>query len=157
MAEKKKNSGQFTSRNRPPPRGKAFKTKLIEAIRRRALLEVASNASAAKVEEQFLAHVAERAFDKDDFSSATLLKELLSKSYASIKPTLPEVEFEFDTSKSAADQVAMIISASAQGKIPPDVAAVFVGVVKSAVDIQAATDLKDRIAEIERVLGVQRQ
>lgn len=147
-----KSDTQFSSTNQPGGRGKAFKTKLIESIKREALLDCTEHTSAAKVEERFLAHMAKRAFNPEDQASSTLLKELLSKSYASMKATMPEVEFNFDERSTPAEQVSMVMKAASQGDLPPDVAATFVGAIKASVDIEAVTDLKARIEKLEEML-----
>ncbi len=148
------NSGQFGKNRKPPGRGKSFKTKLLETIRDESLVELRSNASNDAVEKAYLKHFATRAFDDSDPNSATLLKELLSKSYPSMKAVMPEYEFEFDVAESPTDQVGQIIKAASEGQIPPDVAGIFLSAIKNAADIELATDIKARITEIEKKLGI---
>lgn len=144
---------KFSSENQPNTRGKSFKTKLIDAIQRESLLEAKEGESQEKTEERFLSHMAKRAFDPDDQASATLLKELLSKSYASLKSTLPTIEFDFDATKTPAEQVTQLMDAASQGILPPDVAITFVHAIKAAVDIEESTDLRKRIEELERIMN----
>ena len=136
-------------------RGKSFKTKILEVIQAESLLDVCENADKNTVERAYLKHIAKRAFDKDDQASPTLLKELLSKSYAGLKATLPTLEFDFDKDSTPAQQVNQILHASSTGIIPPDVAAIFIQSIKNAVDIEQATDLKERIEALEKMLNAQ--
>lgn len=133
-----------------PARGKAFKTKLLEAVEKGALLTIAEGQS---YEEAYLSHIATRAFDKKDKGSAILLKEIFGKSYPSMKPTYPAVEFDFDPETSPANQVGQILDAASKGFLPPDIARTFIDAIKSAVDIESATDLKNRIEAIEELLN----
>jgi len=144
---------QWTKDNRPPRgRGKSFKSKLLDAIQRDSLLDAEEGEDPAKTEERFISHMAERAFDASDNASATLLKELLSKSYSSLKQTLPTLEFEFDAKSSPSQQVMQLMEAASKGEIAPDIAVTFVNAVKAAVEIEQATDLKTRIEQLEKLL-----
>ena len=144
---------QFTKENQPKGRGRSFKAKLIETIRQESLLETSPGSSPETVEQAFLSHISKRAFDKDDQASPTLLKELLSKAYSSLKATMPVVQFTFDANGTPAEQVTQLMEAASNGVLPPDVAATFVHAVKAAVDIEAATDLKHRIEQLEEMLN----
>jgi hypothetical protein len=148
------NSGQFSKENPSAnTRGKTFLTKLLETVKNESLLGVGSNASKETCEQAYLKHLAVRAFDVDDQGSATLLKSLLDKSYSSIKPTMPLVEFDYDHSHNPAEQVNQIIKAASEGQIAPDVAAIFLQAVKNAVDIEESTELKARIEKLEDALN----
>ena len=135
-------------------RGKSFKNKLLDTIRENALLEVGENATKQEVEKAYLKHVAERAFDREEQGSSVLLKELLNKSYPSIKAVMPEFTFDYEVTESPVDQVNQIILAASQGKIPPDVVIIFLQAVKAATDIEVATELKERIEKLEALLNV---
>lgn len=143
------NSGRFTSDNQPKGRGKSAKTKLWDAIREEALLDCSEKDDNVKVEARFLAHVVKRAVDSEDNASGTLLKTLMDKHYASVKATMPTVNFEFDPNETHANQAAQIMSAVASGDVPPDVASMFVGSIASMLKISEVTDLEDRIKALE--------
>jgi len=143
---------QFSKDYQPTKRGRSFKSKLMEAIKKECLNDCDDSTSDKTAEEKFLSHVAKRAFNPDDPASGTLIKELLAKSYASIKPTLEKVEFEFDATKPAHEQSAQILQAAANGDIPPDVATIFIQAVKSNIDIEESTELKERIEKLEKLL-----
>ena len=144
---------QFSSENQPSKRGRTFKTKLLETIRQESLLSLSKDASDKKAERVFLAHVAKRAFDDKDPSSNALLRELLNKSYASIKAVMPDVEFDYNVGDSPVEQVNQIILAASKGQVPPDVAAIFIQSLKHASDIEANTELKERIERLEAIIN----
>jgi hypothetical protein len=146
-------STSYSKDNPAPPRGKSFKNKILDVIKEESLLGVSNKDDKKEVERAYLKHIATRAFDSEDQSSATLLKELLNKSYAGLKATLPSIEFEFDETEKPHEQVSKIIKAASSGQIAPDVAGIFVQCVKNATDIEQATDLKDRIEALEAMLN----
>ena len=138
-----------------PPRGKAFKTKLLEAIREECLLgSVSHMSSKEEIERAYITHVAKRAFDDNDKDSAILLKELLSKSYPGMKSTLPTLEFDLPPNANPLEKANAFLDAVASGAMPPDVGALLVQAAKNMIDIEMATEMKARIAEIEASLGV---
>ena len=65
------------------------------------------------------------------------------------------VNFEFDKNASPAQQSIQVLDAAANGDIPPDVAQIFINAIKSNIDIEAATELKERIEKLEALLGTQ--
>ena len=69
-----------------------------------------------------------------------------------MKAQAPCVEFDFDDS-SPASQVASILRAAAGGEISPETALMFANSVKAVVDIEAATELKERIEKLEAMIN----
>lgn len=135
-------------------RGKAFKTLLFDAIRDQCLLDANDNSTKEEVERLYIGHIAARAFDKDDKDSGTLLKETLSKSYPGLKSTLPSIHFELPENATPLQKANAILDAVASGTIPPDVGAILVQAAKHTIDIEMATELKDRMDKIEESLGI---
>jgi hypothetical protein len=148
-----KSSTSFAPGHNIRPRGRSFKNKLLDTIRENALLDVPEGSNKEEAEKAYLKHLAERAFDREDQNSNTLLKELLNKTYAGIKPTLPLQEFDFSENSTPAEQVTEILKAASTGVIAPDVAAIFVQAIKSSVDIEQATDIKERLEALEVLLS----
>lgn len=153
MANSKPNKTTLKKGDNLPARGRSFKNKLLDTIAAQSLLDVKKNASKEVIEQAYLNHIAKRAFDSDDAASPTLLKTLLDKSYAGIKSTMPMFNFEFDADSKPMDQANQIIKASSEGKIPPDVAAIFVQCIKNCIEIEEYTDLKARIEKLEELLN----
>ena len=150
----KRNKGQFNSEREVKKRGKSFKTKLFDSIKKNALIGMTENSKLEEVEEAYLNHFAQRAFDNSDSSSGMLLKTLVDKSYPSIKPIMPNVDFEFDKSSKPMEQANQIITAASSGQIPADIAVIFVQCIKNCIEIEEYTDLKERIEKIEESLGL---
>lgn len=146
---------RFSEKNQPKnKRGKEFRTLMLDAIREQALIGLPKNASKERTEKAFLAHVAGRAFDPSDQASHILLKEFISKSYASIKPTMERVEFDLPEGSTVVEKVNAILLAVSKGEIPPDSAQMVISMAKDASVIEANEDLKSRIEAIEESLGL---
>lgn len=69
------------------------------------------------------------------------------------KATLPTFDFDFDTNSSPMEQAIQITKAASTGKIPPDIAAIFVQCIKNTIDIEEYTELKSRIEGLEKALS----
>ena len=149
-----KKDTQFSTDNQPKGRGKSFKTILLESIRAESQLDTNPESTKPEAEAAFIKHLSDRAFDKEDTASGTLLKELLSKAYGSIKATMPNMEFDFDEDGSPTQQASQVLKASADGIIPPDVAQIFISSIASMMKIDEVTELSRRLKEIEDLLGV---
>lgn len=145
---------QFTSDNQPKTRGRSFRTKLFDTIRNECLLDLPENSSKDTVENAFLKHLATKAFNEDDPQSTYLLRELLNKSYAGLKSTMPEIAFDLDEDSTPLQKANAILKAVSDGKIPPDVGALLVQSAKHTIDIEVGTELKERIEKIEESLGL---
>lgn len=147
---------KFNSTNQPKPekkkRGKALKTVLFEVMRKESMLGVAKNASNDIAQAAFVKHVAERAFNPDDPASPQILKEFLSKMYPGLKATLEKVEFDFPVDGTPTQKSLAVVEAISSGALPADVGQVVIGIIKDAVVIEESTDLKCRIAALEKAL-----
>ena len=137
-----KNKTTFSSNNQPVSRrGKAERTKILEALKR-----------SGKTEDDFYDHLVARALDSEDTFA---LREILNRFSPLKKSVLPDVEFEFDKLGSPTQQAAQILDATSSGVIPPDIALIFIQSIKSALDIEQATDLKERVDALEAMLNAQ--
>lgn len=150
MGTKNNNSGLFSSERQPKNRAtRPFKSRLVDVIQKEAMLLVGPDATRQVAEEAFITHLAERAFDRTDPASSILLKELVSRSYSSVKPAHEPVKFDLDLDASPVDQVKQLLVAASQGLLSPDVAVMFVGVIKAGIEIAEATDMKQRVEHLE--------
>ena len=144
----------FTSENQPEnrkKRGKSFKNKLLDVIREESMINVTPGASLETAEKAFIKTLARRAFSEDDAQGLTLLRELLSKSYPTLKSTMDTFTFDLKEDSTPAEKAAAILSAIAQGEIPPDVGSTLIQAAKNMIDIELATDLKERIEALEKL------
>lgn len=121
-------------------RGKAERTKILEALKRKGITE-----------EGFYDLLVERAIDPEDNFA---LKEVLSRFSPLKKAVLPDIEFDFNKAGTPVEQVGQILSAISEAKIPPDVGISIISAIKAAIDIEESTELKTRIAEIEKLIGL---
>lgn len=150
-----KSSTTFDKDNRPiRGRGKSFKSKLLDVIREESLIGATPKTSKEDAERIYLTHFAKRAFDVDDSASPTLSKELLNKSYPSLKSTMPLVEFDFNIESTPVQQANQILDAASKGLIPPDVAQVFITTIASMMRIEEITDISNRLSDIEKALKI---
>lgn len=141
MAKRGSKTTTFSKENQPAnKRGKTHRTRIIEALERQG-----------KTEEEFLDLLVIRSLDQDD---AFTMKELMGRMYPLSKAVMPMVEFEFTPDASASDKADQIIQAASDGKIPPDVAKMFVDALSSMIRIKELTEINDRIQEMERMMGL---
>jgi hypothetical protein len=149
----------FDENHQPPmenrkPRGKAKRTLILDAIKKKALIGMHEGATRAECEEAFFGHIASRAFNPEDKDSGTLLKFLGDKGWAGLKPTMEPVEFELDETATPAFQAAQVMKASSLGKIPPDVAGLYMTCIASMMKIEEVTTIKADIERIKEQLGI---
>lgn len=137
------NKGQFSAENQPKKRkgrGKSERTKWIEALQR-------NNES----EESFQDAVILQAMgDKNPIAMEHILKRISPIP----KPVAPTVEFEL-TATEPHEKAFQILDGIACSQIPPDIGNMLIQSIKSTVDIEEYTDLKQRIESLERKLGIE--
>lgn len=134
-----KTKTSFDGTQKRTSRGLSDRTKILNAMKR-----------AGKTENGFYDFLVSRALDVDDNFA---LKEVLARISPLKKAVMPSVEFDFDVNTSPASQVSQLLDAASKGEIPPDIASTFIQSVKAAVDIEEATDLKERIESLEKLLN----
>lgn len=142
---------KFSEEEQPKKRrGKSGRTLVLEGIK--AAIPECKDKDEAQT--HYFKHVAKRAFDPDDKDSSTLLKLLGDKAWASVKPSAALIEFDFPVNGTPTEKSLSIIDAIATGSIAPDIGQMMIGVIKDAVIIEEGTDLKIRIEELEKALGL---
>lgn len=148
----------FTADNQPDPekkkRGRSFRNLLLDAIRDSSLLDVKSNDSKEAIEQAFITHIAIRATDANDKDSASLLRELLGKSYPSLKSALAPIKFDLPEIATPIETADAIMKAVSDGFIPPDIGVMLIQAAKHSIDIEMATEVKERLAKIEEAMGL---
>ena len=141
----------FDTDNQPSKRrGKAFKTKLFEAMKAKSLLNSTPEMNVELVEQKFIEHLAYEAM-KTENPDIYLLKDLMNRSFPPLKATMDTFNFELDPDSSPSDKAQAILVATSMGDIPPDVGTMLIGAAKNALDIEALTELKDRIMKLEEM------
>lgn len=119
---------------------KTERTKILEALAR-----------AGTTEEGFYDQLIDRSKNPDD---TFMIKELITRMSPVPKAVAPLVEFKFPKDAPPGIQAAHVLDAVANGIIPSDIGSMFITSIKTMIDIDEYTALKDRIAEIESSLGI---
>lgn len=83
-----------------------------------------------------------------------LLTLVLNRIEPPLKAIAPMVDFNFDANAKPHNQANQILKAISSGKIPPDIGQMFIQSIKSMIDIEEYTSLKERIEQIEKSLGL---
>jgi 2-iminoacetate synthase ThiH len=131
-----KSSTTFSKSNQPATgRGKSERTKILEAMER-----------ASESEDSFYDLLMAKAFNPEDNFT---FKELLNRISPIPKSVSPMVEFDFDPKAKPHEQAMQALEAVAIGKIPADLAHMFVTSISSMLNIQEKTDFEERLKAIE--------
>ncbi|MAF43441.1 MAG: hypothetical protein CMI54_04630 [Parcubacteria group bacterium] len=140
-------------RKEMPSRGKSKKTLIMDALRKEALSGVSEGATNEEVETAWFSHLVKIAFNSEDKDSGLCLRLLTERGWSALKPSSECVRFEFDPSAEPHVQAGQVMDAVAQEIIPPDLGIAFVGGIKSMIEIEANTELKERIEKLEAMLN----
>ena len=144
---------KFSKSNQPKGRGKSKKTLILDALKQNGLINLRKNSSDEKAEMAFFGEIAKVAMNPEDTNRGMCLKLLCDKGWASVKPSGELVEFDFDVTKEPHEQAAQVMDAASRGFLPPDIANTFIQSIKSMIDIEEFTHLKERIEKLERALN----
>jgi len=145
MANKTPNKTTLKPGDNLPPRGKGKKSLMLEAIR-----------SVCGSEHEFLNQVITIGLGDPTNEVApnpTLLTLVLNRIEPPLKAIAPMVEFDFNSSAKPHEQATQILKAVANSQIAPDIGQMFIASIKSMIDIEEYTDLKERIERLEKALS----
>ena len=135
-----KSSTSFSKDKQPSRgRGKAQRTKLLEAMERMS-----------KTEEDFYDLLMQRAFNPEDQFG---LGEVLKRLHPIPKQVAPVIEFDLDPKAKPHVKAQQTLDAISSGIIPPDIGSMIIQSIKSFVDIEEYTDLKERIEKLEAIIN----
>lgn len=141
-----------------PPRGKGKKSLMLKAIRAVCDDESKFLEDVVKIG---LGGIVEIGKDADDKSvmeykpaNTMLLNLVLNRIEPPLKATYPMVEFEFTKESKPHIQAAEVMKAVSDGQLSPDIGNMFIQSIKAMIDIEEGTNLKERIEEIEKNLGI---
>lgn len=145
MANKSATKTTLKKGDNLPPRGKGKKSLMLEAIR-----EVCGS------EQEFLHQVIRAGLGnvtENIASNPMLLTLVINRIEPPLKAIAPMVEFEFNSYAKPHEQAGQILNAVANSQIAPDIGQMFIASIKSMIDIEEYTDLKDRIEKLESALN----
>jgi len=135
-----KSSTTFSKTTQPKKgRGKSERTKILDAMQR-----------AGKTEDGFYDYLLKKAFDPDD---SFAFKELLARISPVPKAVAPMYEFDLPSDAKPHVKAEYVLMAIATGKLPSDIGHICIQAIKSMIDIEEYTDLKDRICKLEVALN----
>lgn len=154
MKNTKANNTSFSTTNQPVNRrGLSTKTLLLNAIKRKTLIELPDNANRLEIEEALIAHIANRALNPDDNNSGMLLKLLSEKAWSNLKPSSEKVTFDFDSSAKPIEQAHQVLDAVANGQINIELAQGFISIINTTIKINEVTELEERLSALEKALN----
>lgn len=145
------NKGSFTDDNQPKDRatrGKGKRVLMIDAIR-----------SVCADEKEFLEKVVKTAMGDPHADpvippNAQLLTLVLQRIEAPLKSTAPLVQFDFPENGTPTDKAFSIVKTISEGGLPIDIGQGLISIIKDSVVIEESTDLKAKIEEVRKVLGL---
>ena len=159
MANAKPTKTSLKAGDNLPPRGKGKKSLMLEAIREvcgtehdflKSVVAVGLGGWTKPDQKEDEDHV-EPVFQNPNPALLTLV---LNRIEPPLKAIAPMVDFNFDVDAKPHDQASQILKAISSGEIPPDIGQMFIQSIKSMIDIEEYTSLKDRIEQIEKSLGL---
>lgn len=134
---------KFSSDNQPPPRGKSYRTVLLEALR-------AANNPMNEIE--FVTYYINRAMTSDDAQASGMLREIFLRLNPIPKPVAPPIEFDFPADGTPVEKMDAIIKGVSTGAVPADIGKMMADIIKSGLDIQEVTELTARLERLEKLL-----
>lgn len=142
-----------------PARGRSKRTLILDAIRDNALIGFKENPDKSDsenreaAEQAFFRHLVTKATDSADNDSGLCMRLLTERGWSALKPSSELVMFEFDKDAPAHKQAAQVMDAIASGVLQPDIGAMFVGGIKSMIDIETNTEIKERLEKLEALIN----
>tara|TARA_R110000851_G_scaffold332318_1_gene508084 strand:- start:42 stop:497 length:456 start_codon:yes stop_codon:yes gene_type:complete len=136
-----------------PARGKSNKTRILEAMRAVAFEGLTGASTKEECEIAFFKSVVKRASNVDDKDSAQMIKVLADKGWASVKPVMDMVAFEYPENGTITQRANAILKAVADGLLAPDVGLSLLSGMEKASTIEANSELKDRIEKLEALIN----
>lgn len=134
----------FDSENQPAnraPRGKSFKTMVIEALKHNGMTE-----------EQFINSLVERAI----VDGGVYLQEILKRYSPIPKQTHEPVTIEWPANGTPVQKADAVLKAMSEGQMSPDVGAIFIEAISKSLGIEELTELSKRLEALEKIISAQK-
>lgn len=140
---------KFSKDYQPQDRARRqFKTMLMECIAENELYGVTKKATRDEIETAFVRQMLIESQDDQQ-----LRRDLLNKAYPNARPVMEPVEFNFDKDAKPTIQIDQIMHAASTGHIPPDVANQMIQSIEKKVNVEANTELKDKVERLEKLIN----
>ena len=137
---------KFSSSNQPPPRGKSYRSVLLEALR-------AANSPMNEIE--FVTYYINRAMTCEDAQATGMLREIFLRLNPIPKPVAPPIEFDFPADGTPVQKMDAIIKGVSTGLVPADIGKMMADILKTGLDIAEVTELAARLDRLEKLLEQQ--
>ena len=134
---------KFSSSNQPPPRGKSYRTVLLEALR-------AANTPMNEIE--FVTYYINQAMNDGD---AGMLREIFLRLNPIPKPVAPPIEFDFPADGTPVQKMDAIIKGVSTGVVPADIGKMMADIIKAGLEIEEVTELSVRLERLEKLVEQQ--
>ena len=148
-----KNQTTLKAGDNLPARGKSNKTRILEAMRALSFEGLTDSSTKDECEIAFFKAVVKKAADGDDKDSAQMVKVLADKGWASVKPMMETVAFEYPEDGTITERSNSVLKAVADGLLAPDVGLSLLSGMEKASTIEANSELKDRIEKLEALIN----
>ena len=89
-----------------------------------------------------------------DISKKIILTLVLQRIEAPLKSTAPLIEFDFPENGTPTQKALSIVESISDGILPMDIGQGLIGIIKDSVIIEEGTDLKKRIDDLEKSVGI---
>lgn len=139
---------KFSSENQPPPRGKSYRTVLLEAL-------AAANNPMSEVD--FISYYINQAMTAEPAQATAMLREIFLRINPVPKSVAPLVNFNFPSDGTPVEKVNAIAHGVATGEVPADVGKMMADILKVGLDVQETTELAARLERLERLLESQKE
>jgi hypothetical protein len=130
----------FNSENQPAnraPRGKSFKTMVIDALKTQGMSE-----------QEFI----ERLVDRALADGGVFMTELLKRYSPIPKQTHEPITIEFPADGTPVQKADAVLKAMAEGLMSPDIGAIFIEAISKSLGIAEVTELARRLEAVEKFL-----
>ena len=140
-----------------PARGKGKKSLMLDAIKEVCGSEQEFLKQVIAIGMGGLTKISSPDDEEEEFEykqpNTMLLNMVLNRIEPPLKAIAPMVEFDFNPNAKPHEQANQILMAVANSQIAPDIGQMFVASIKSMIDIEEYTDLKERIEKLEKALS----
>lgn len=129
------------------PRGPQFRTLLLQALKTVKYPEINENGEKVErtlTEERFIQKGIEMAMH-----DPSMYRDILARLIPYTRPTMPNVQFDFDPAWTPNERIDAIMKAVSAGDIAVDVAHALIDIFKKGAEVQEISGILERLTELE--------
>lgn len=136
------------------PRGPQFRTLLLEALKT-VKYQTTDPATGERIEQT----LTEAAFIQRGIEMAmkdpSMYRDILARLIPYSRPTMPQVQFDFDPDWTPNERIDAIMKSVAAGEIAVDVAHSLIDIFKKGAEVQEISGILERLADLEQKINEQ--